>query len=153
DLVSAQVRSAVAFDDQETAREIFDAVAGDQDVSGLVLFTATGETLHSWGSLSKTGQLAKSGVEGRKVYDLGDLVLAVAPVISLEGPRGTLALELSKTRFAESVSATQLNALLIGGVALLLGLGFALWLARSFAARLRTIADTAQLVAAGDLSV
>src|SRR6185295_13228188 len=97
-LVSAQVRSAVAFADKETAREVFDAVSTDQDLLAAVLFDSHGRQLHTWGSPGAVALAAADGVAARKVFELPDRLLAVAPVVSLEGPRGTLTLEFSKAR-------------------------------------------------------
>jgi HAMP domain-containing protein/HPt (histidine-containing phosphotransfer) domain-containing protein len=151
-LLSSQVRSAVAFDDRETAREAFQALASDTDLSGVVLFTARGIVLENWGSLSDLAQQGRTGVTERRVYQLPDRVLALAPVVSAEGPRGTLALELSKADLERGRSEVQRTSLLMGGSALLVGVVLALAIAHSFARRLRAIARVAGLVAAGDLS-
>ena len=151
-LVSAQVRSAVAFDDRETAREVFDAVASDPDLSAAVLYDSSGKVLHSLGSPSSLAQNASGGVAKRKVFDLPDRFLAVAPVESREGPRGTLALEFGKTELQQTRSALQRAALLAGGAALLVGSLLALAIAQSFARRLRAISVVAEKVAGGDLT-
>src|SRR5262245_25293496 len=44
-LVAKEVASAVAFDDKETAREVFDSTAQDQDVESMLLLTESGSTL------------------------------------------------------------------------------------------------------------
>ncbi|MEY2937214.1 MAG: hypothetical protein RL033_7963 [Pseudomonadota bacterium] len=151
-LLSTQVRSAVAFDDRETAREAFEALATDRDLSGVVLFTGKGTVLERWGSLSNLAQDAKSGVTERHVFQLPDRVLAVAPVVSLEGPKGTLALELSKAELERGRSEVQRTSLIMGSLALVVGVLLALAIAQSFARRLRAIASVAGLVAAGDLT-
>lgn len=151
-LLSTQVRSAVAFDDRETAREAFEALASDRDLSGVVLFTAKGTVLESWGSLSSVAQAAQNGVSERRVFELSDRVLAVVPVVSLEGPKGTLALELSKAALESGRSEVQRTSLIMGSTALVIGVLLALAIAQSFARRLRAIASVAGLVAAGDLA-
>ena len=150
-LLSSQVRTAVAFDDRETAREAFTALSSDRDLSGVVLFTEKGTVLESWGSPSELAQRAKSGVTERRVYSLGDRVLAVVPVVSLEGPKGSLALELSKRNLLADRSQVVTSSLLLGSVAFAIGVALALWIAHSFARRLRAIDRVASLVAAGDL--
>lgn len=151
-LLSTQVRSAVAFDDRETAREAFEALASDRDLSGVVLFTGKGTVLERWGSLSGVAQDAKNGVTERRVFELADRVLAVAPVVSLEGPKGTLALELSKAALESGRAEVQRTSLIMGSSALVLGVLLAFGIAQSFARRLRAIASVAGLVAAGDLT-
>ncbi len=150
-LVSQQVRSAIAFDDRETAREVFEAVANDHDLVAATLYRENGRALHSWGQLSDVGEKARSGVDQRHVFNLGDRILAVAPVISPEGPRGTLALELGTDGLREARSAARRDAAATGAVALILGFGLALLIAHSFARRLRAIATVAERVAGGDL--
>jgi two-component system chemotaxis sensor kinase CheA len=150
-LMASQVRSAVAFDDRETAREAFAALASDRDLSGVVLFTEKGTELESWGNPSGLARRAKSGVTERKVFELSDRVLAVIPVVSLEGPRGSLALELSKRNLLTDRSRLLRNSLILGAAALAAGVALALWIAHSFARRLRAIDQVASLVAAGDL--
>jgi two-component system chemotaxis sensor kinase CheA len=80
-----------------------------------------------------------------------DHVTAVAEVVSLEGPRGTIAVELSLLRVAREQRSVQHNALVAGIFALLLGVGGASWIARSISRRLRGIADVADAVAGGNL--
>jgi two-component system, chemotaxis family, sensor kinase CheA len=151
-LVSAQVSSAVAFDDQETAREVFDAVSSDDDLTAAVLWDQTGHVLHSWGNLSVVAQNARRGVPQRKVFELPDRILAVAPVQSREGPWGTLALEFTKAKLLDARADLTRAAALAGGLALLVGFTLALLIAQSFARRLRAIAKVAERVADGDLS-
>ena len=150
-LLSSQVRTAVAFDDRETAREAFTALSSDRDLSGVVLFTEKGTVLESWGNPSELAQRAKSGVTERRVFGLGDRVLAVVPVVSLEGPKGSLALELSKRNLLADRAQVLTSSLLLAGLALVGGVALALWIAHTFARRLRAIDTVASLVAAGDL--
>ncbi len=151
-LVAAQVRSAVAFEDRETAREVFDAVSSDPDLLAAVLFDQSGRSLHIWGTPGSMAQRANGGVDARKVFELSDRFLAVAPVLSLEGPRGTLTLEFTKAQLVQSRAELTRAAALAGGIALLFGSGIALLIARSFARRLRAISVVAEKIAGGDLS-
>jgi two-component system chemotaxis sensor kinase CheA len=151
-LVSAQVSSAVAFDDKETAREVFDAVSSDSDLSAAALWLSDGRMLHSLGAPGAVAQNAKGGVARRQVFNLPDRVLAVSPVQSREGPKGTLALEFSKDELIATRAELQRATLLAGGLALVFGSAFALLIAQSFARRLRAISSVAEKVAAGDLA-
>ena len=150
-LVSQQVRSAVAFDDRETARETFDAVAQDPLVDSIVLFLQDGSTLHSFGNASEAAMAAKNGVEETHLFSLSDRILVVAPVQSLEGPRGTLAIELSTRAVQARANEVEQAAAGVGALALLLGTLLSWWIARSIARRMRVVADAAARAAAGDL--
>jgi HAMP domain-containing protein/HPt (histidine-containing phosphotransfer) domain-containing protein/two-component sensor histidine kinase len=151
-LVSAQVASAVAFEDRETAREVFDAVSSDPDLLAAVLFDQKGKPLHSWGNPGNVAQSASGGVAARKVFELPDRFLAVSPVASREGPHGTLVLEFSKRELEQAQIALERAAVFAGGLALMVGSLLAFLIAQSFARRLRAIAVVSEKVAAGDLS-
>jgi HAMP domain-containing protein/HPt (histidine-containing phosphotransfer) domain-containing protein len=151
-LAATQVRSAVAFDDKETAREVFESLQNDTDLIAVALYVRGGTLLQVRGTPGAVGQNAKGGVEELKVFDLNDRYLAVTPVVSPEGPRGVLTLELSKAGLVQSVDQVQRAAVLAGGVALIIGLLLAVTIARSFAQRLEAIADVAEAVAGGDLN-
>lgn len=151
ELVAQQVRSAVAFDDRATARETFDALAHDPLVTSIILFTQDGHTLHSYGTPSKAAMAAKGGVSQLLHFRLADHVLAVAPVVSAEGPIGTVALELSSKQLKARADKVQQFAALLGLGAVLLGLAAAWLIARSFSRRIRLIADAACRVAEGQL--
>jgi len=119
---------------------------------GAVLWDKDGNALHSWGSPGTVAQNAKYGVPQRKVFELPDRILAVSPVVSREGPRGTLALEFTKAQLVQTRAELTKAGALAGGLALLFGGALALLIAQSFARRLRAIAVVAEQVAAGDLS-
>src|SRR5437667_4015580 len=50
-LVARDARSAVAFADRQTAREVFEAISVDGDVGGVALFGANGVLLESRGEV------------------------------------------------------------------------------------------------------
>jgi HAMP domain-containing protein/HPt (histidine-containing phosphotransfer) domain-containing protein len=151
-LVAAQVRSAVAFDDRETARELFDALSRDPDLISAALFNGSGHDLHAWGTPSGVALSTRLGVQTSRVFELPDRFLAVAPVQSLEGPRGTLILEFSKATLIQSRHEVQRAALFAAGGALCVGVCLAWLIAHSLTRRLRTMASVAERVAAGDLT-
>src|SRR5262245_5401387 len=76
-LLGRQARSAVAFDDRETAREVLGSVAADADVVGLGLYTR-GQPLHREGKLSKPAERAGALLHEDRVYAVGDRLIAVA---------------------------------------------------------------------------
>jgi two-component system chemotaxis sensor kinase CheA len=143
------VKSSVAFDDKETAREVFDAVAQDPDVAALTLVHADGRELHRWGAATFVPPPGAN--PGGSPFRRGERIIVLTPVTSLEGPRGTLALELSTAGLALERARLLRGAAIGGSAALLLGAVLAWLLARSFARRLAIIADVARGVSAGDL--
>ncbi len=150
-LVSKQVESAIAFDDQETAREVFESVAQDHDVESLTLFTAKGDILRARGAVSNQLLAKKTGVTAPEVVNLGERIAVISPVVSLEGPRGTLVLELSMKRLIAESKAVERDVMIAGLLALLIGAVGASLIARSISRRLRAVATVAQAVADGDL--
>jgi two-component system, chemotaxis family, sensor kinase CheA len=150
-LGAKELRSAVAFGDKETAREVFEAIALDPDVEAMGLFLADGEALHERGSLSPIALRARRGVTEARTVSLDDQVIAVATVQSLEGPRGTLVVQLSTESLANRRRQIVTTAVIAGAAALGLGLLLAWLTARPIARRIRRIAEATQAVAAGDL--
>ncbi|MCG8421403.1 MAG: ATP-binding protein [Proteobacteria bacterium] len=150
-LVSEQVRSAVAFDDVETAREIFAAVLKDRDVISIALFYADGRLLHASGDVSDTAVQA-GGTEkfGLVVTEATEVLRVIAPVVSLEGPRGTLTMEVSTSTLEAKRHEITRGALGLGVMALIVGVLMAALIGRSFARRIIAIATVATAVAAGD---
>jgi hypothetical protein len=66
-LVANEVASAIAFDDQETAREVFDSIAQDRDVDSLLLLTASGDALYEHGSPGAWVSAARGGVIEQRI--------------------------------------------------------------------------------------
>ena len=137
-LLGRQARSAVAFDDRETAREVLGSVAADRDVLGLGLFTH-GETLQLEGKLSKPAQRTGEVLHEDCVFAVGDRLIAVSRVRSLEGPTGTLVVELSTQSLDQARRDATRASLLFGGVILLMALALTVTLARSMTRRIRAI--------------
>ncbi len=151
-LASQQLRSAIAFSDQETAREVLGALRKDALIDGVAVYNEKGQRLHGEGTLSEAAHAARFGFSGElRTFYLQGRVLATAPVTSLEGPRGTLVLELSTETANEARDRLIRVALLVGGAALLIG-ALAAWLiARSLAKRVEKVAALTQAVARGEL--
>jgi HAMP domain-containing protein len=149
-LVSDQVKSAIAFADRETAREVFDSVSEDPDVEGLTLLTSTGQVLYARGV---TGDVHGPGVvkEDSEIFSLPEGIQVRRPVVSLEGPQGTLIVRISKRRLRENRRAVERQAVGTGVLALLLGALGAYRIARALSVRLEAIARVAQAVANGQL--
>ncbi len=145
-LIEPQLRTVVAFDDTLTAREVFAPFAADKDVAGLAVYTAAGTLIEGYGrhppSILRSQKIAPPG---------GGRLLVVSPVISREGPVGTLAVVLSTESIATVVSRSATTAAICGGAALVLAALIALVFARSVSVRLKRIATAANKVADGDL--
>ena len=149
-LASLQLRSAVAFNDQQTAREVLGAVAKDPLVKGAAIYADNGVRLGSEGTLSSLAQSARRGFDAPRTFSLPGRVLITVPVTSLEGPRGTLVMELSTTPANAAQRQLIRVALSVGTGALLLGTLLAWGIARSLASRVERIAKAASAVAQGD---
>ena len=149
-LASRQLRSAVAFKDEETAREVLDAILKDPLVKGSGLYREDGTRLHSVGTLSELALSARRGFGEPRTFSLPGRILVTIPVRSLEGPRGTLVMELT-TGPANAARVHLIRAAVgIGSGALLLGILFAWGIAHSMARRVEDIAHAASDVAQGD---
>ncbi|MEO7733491.1 MAG: ATP-binding protein [Kofleriaceae bacterium] len=140
-LLAGQVRTAVAFSDRETAREVLSALTADPEVVAITLFADHGEPLFRTGTPGRWVERARDGNLAEQVFHVGDRVAMIAPVDSLEGPRGTLVIELSSTRMESFRSALTVNALAVGGGALAFGAIAAYLIARSLVRRLRAIIE------------
>ncbi len=126
-MLSHQVRSAVAFADQATAREVLESLNVDPEIVATVLFSSTGEQLYEHGTPSTWVAKAAVGVTAVRLVSFADRRAVVAPVVSLEGPRGTLVIEVSMDQIAAHDRAITRTAIAAGAIALLVGF-FAVWL-------------------------
>jgi two-component system chemotaxis sensor kinase CheA len=152
ELARHQLRSSIAFSDAETAREVLAAITKDPRVDGIAVYTEKGALLHREGKLSDLALASRLGFRGQpRSFYLPGRVLSVAPVVSLEGPKGTVVLELSMRSVLEARDALVRAALFVGAFAVLLG-ALASWLiARSLSMRVERIASAAAKMAEGDL--
>ncbi len=148
-LLSHQLAPAVAFGDRATAREVLTSLAADPDVAGGVLCLANGRALHAVGKITTACPTAEQATSG--VTATPELVVVVTKVVSPEGPRGTLVIELSTSRLREGQRSVTMTAVFVGCLALAAGVLAAWLIARSIARRLRRIADVASAVTAGAL--
>jgi signal transduction histidine kinase/HAMP domain-containing protein len=147
-LIEPQLRTVIAFDDALTAREVFAPFSADKDVAGLAIYTAEGQVIGS------IGEYPPRIVKGARVAPVtGPRLLVITPVISREGPVGTLAIVLSTESVGTVVRRNTMTAIVCAGAALVLAALIALALSRSVAARLQGIARTANKVAEGDLTL
>jgi signal transduction histidine kinase len=150
-LLSQQLAPAIAFRDRATARELLGSLVQDPDLVSAALYTADGRLLHAVGALGTAATPPASVATARSVDVTDEHIIVRSPVVSAEGPRGTLVIDLSTQRLRENRRAVTLTAFAVGGLVLGCGVLAAWLIARSLAARLRRIADAASAVAAGNL--
>jgi HAMP domain-containing protein len=150
-VMAQQVTSAVAFSDKETAREVLRSIDADTDVTSVALYNEDGAVLYTSGAPSITGSRAVRSTQVA-LTDEGSRIVVVSPVLSVEGPRGALVIELSTASLREARTRIVWLALLTGAAALTCGIGFAWYIARRLARRLSAIANVATAVAQGDLT-
>src|SRR5688572_20553345 len=143
ELLGAQLRSAVAFADRETAREVMTSLSADADLAAATVYGAGGEELYATGAPSAWTRDARAGVADKRVFHIGDRAIVAAPIVSLEGPRGVLVIEVSMRRVLADQKALLWIAIAIGAASLVVGVIAAWLIARSFVRRLRAIADVA----------
>jgi two-component system chemotaxis sensor kinase CheA len=151
-LVARQVESAVAFDDRATVREVFDAMAADKDIRAIALYDAAGRALFIYGEFDNPLAVSPRAAEENGTELLSSGIRSTVPVISKEGPRGTLVLELSGAALGEERRRIQTVALVVGLAALGVGLTASWLIARSLGKRLRRMTAVTAAVAAGNLT-
>lgn len=149
EFLAQQVRTAIAFDDKETAREVFDAAHNSSEILYVALFRSDGRLLFADGG----GDLvAPQRVTTARLETDGARMRVLAPVTSVEGPKGTLVVELDRARLQEEIRAVRLAALGIGAAGLMVGCLAAWLVGTSFARRIQRVKRRATEVAKGDLA-
>ena len=149
DLFANELRSAVAFADHATAGEVLEPLAADRDVAGIVLYGSDGAVLYRAGTPSAWVEQAKRGVVDRRVLHVHGRVAVVSPVAALEGPRGTLVIELDTARIHADQARVTRTAIGVGIAVLAFGTLVAWSIARSLVRRLRAIGTVATAVTSG----
>lgn len=150
ELGAKQAASAVAFSDRETAHEALSSIESDPDVAAMILFGANHQALYTHGEPSRW--VSKVGDRDARVVESTGRISALAPVESLEGPRGVLVVQLSTDGLDSARTHARTMALAVGFIALGFGLGIAWLIARRLTRRLSAITEVAVAVAAGDLT-
>jgi two-component system chemotaxis sensor kinase CheA len=150
-VMSSQVTSAVAFADRETAREVLQSIDADPDIASVTLYGDAGRVLYAQGTPLAASAASATAATPRTI-DQGTRIAAVTPVVSLEGPRGVLVIELSTASLRAARDHVRWLAFLTGLAAVAAGVIAAWLIARRLARRLRAIANVAGAVAGGDLS-
>lgn len=148
-LSSQQLESVVAFDDRQTAREVFGSLRLDEDVLSVGIYREDGGLIVASGALPTTWA---GKVTAASVVDASGWIQAVAPVVAREGPRGAVVLRISTARLEKLRRQAFYDSALVGLIAIGAALLLAWIIAGTVARRLGQIARAADLVAGGDLS-
>lgn len=146
ELSSVQLRSAIAFDDRETARETLNGIVRDGDVVAVHLFNEARELLHSYGRAMPEGI-----VEGAPPIRADGTIAIVMPIRSLEGPRGSIAIAISTSSLASERSRIIGITVVVAIVAALFAFAIAFPISRSMSKRIQAVARYATVIASGDL--
>jgi two-component system NtrC family sensor kinase len=148
-LMSSQLEAAVAFEDRQTAREVFASMRLDGDIISIGLYRESGRMIQGSGP----AEPAWKSLATKESLDVGaERLEAVAPVRSREGPRGTLVLALGTARFARLEAEALRGSMLVGLGAAALALILSWVIAGTVVKRLQRIAQVAGRVAEGDLT-
>jgi signal transduction histidine kinase len=150
-LMAHQLESAIAFHDVETARETLDSLQIDEDVESAVVFTSHGDVLYSIGTPDGALPELVASTDHRGVVAVDGSIIALAPIVSAEGPRGVVAVELSTAHASASQRTVTWIAIAVGGVTVAIGIIAAWLIARSLVKRLHRLSTAAARVSAGEL--
>jgi signal transduction histidine kinase len=149
-LAARQLESAIAFGDRETAREVLDSLAKDNDLAGATVYASDGTILYHIGTPTVGEQMSATT---QRLIPTDDGVEVIAPIVSKEGPRGVVVIELD----SKSSEREQHDAILRSIVfcIAMLGVGvIAAWLiTRTIAHRVHGLADVAEVIAEGCLDI
>ena len=147
-LFSKELEPAIAFADRQTTREVFATAADDEEVQGFALFAANGVLLG--GSKSIVRPAAPSA---RALTRTDAAIIAVVPVVSPEGPRGTLVVEISVAPIRAARHRVIGTSLAAGAISLAIGLIASWIIGASFSRRLKRIQSATNTLARGQLDV
>jgi signal transduction histidine kinase len=150
-LVSDQLSPAIAFRDRVTAREVLGSLSIDPEIRSAVVCTSDGVVLYATPSAAPNACATALAGDSRTIQADDERVTVIAPIVTREGPRGTVIIEFSTARLRSGSRTEAITATAVGGLVLAGGVTVAYLLARSLAKRLRRIADVASAVTAGDL--
>jgi len=142
-----QLLPVIAFSDAVTAREIFESLALDTDVTGLAVYAASGEVIEGVGDYPPR-------VTRDEPLDKADRapIIVTAAVTSREGVTGQLYVALTNARITHAQLQMWWISFGTGAVALLIAMGLAFPIAKRLTRRLSGIVDTAMSIARGEFS-
>ncbi len=147
EIASVQLRSAIAYDDRETARETLNGIVRDDDVVAVHLFNAAGTLLHAYGRTMPAGI-----VEGAPPVSVAGTFAVVMPIRSLEGPTGSIEIAVSTSALTAERTRIIRLTVLVAVIAALLALAVAFPIARRMSRRIKKVARYATAIASGELA-
>jgi two-component system chemotaxis sensor kinase CheA len=147
--LAKEAEPAIAFDDAQTTREILEATSLDPEVASMTLYKSNGAVLGAIGE----PMIAPETVHHPELRQTETVLAVLAPVISKEGPRGTLVVELSRNGILEQKARGKRDAAFAGLLAAAIGLAASWLIGGSFARRVRKIQRATQAFEAGNLDV
>ena len=144
-LAAKHLEPAVAFGDRQTAREVFEAMAQDDELIGAAVLNARGAVIEGRGAFEVPSAIS----DQITLLHRADRITVTAPIRTLEGPRGTAVVDVSIAAYATSRAAIWKRATFAALAALVLGAAFAGVLARSLSRRLESITRAASAIGSG----
>ena len=141
-----ELAPVVAFNDHLTAREVFESVMEDHDVDGLGVYREDGELLEGVGIRPNALASITADVHAQKGH-----VIAVADIKSREGRSGRVFVSLTSKAINDLERRNAWFAAAIAAAVVLCAFILAMRTSHRIAARLGSIADAANRMAAGDL--
>lgn len=144
-LAAKHLEPAVAFGDRQTAREVFEAMAQDDELIGAAVLDARGVVIEGRGAV----EIPTSAPDEVSLVHRPGRISVTAPIRTLEGPRGTAVVDVSTAAHAASQAAIWKRAAVAALVALVLGVALAGLVARSLSRRLESITRAASAIGNG----
>ncbi len=155
DITAQNVASALVFDDVEAVKTSLQLLKSAPEVQ-FALVIKDGKELGAFQPENTTSirtainDALKANI---RLSVIGSISLAIVPITGEKGTIGTLALGLSRNRLIEDVQQSRIVAIMVGLGILLVG-GVLMWfLVTRLTQPLKTLAQAAAKVAAGDTTV
>jgi two-component system, chemotaxis family, sensor kinase CheA len=159
-LLSQGTQSAVAFTDKETAREVLEAAALDTDIRAVSLLDSKQNVIGEVGEAKMESSLSQAlGAVGSNeetnivCQHTSARIGCAAKVISREGPRGVIVVEMSTASIDTEMRRVVKTGLIAGAIALMVGLIASLIMGTRIGRRLRRIQSATQAFSTGKLDV
>jgi HAMP domain-containing protein/HPt (histidine-containing phosphotransfer) domain-containing protein len=147
ELASVQLRSAIAFDDRETARETVNGIVRDEDVVSVRLYNETGEELHAYGPPPGTIVADLPPVRVRDTFVIAKSIRA------LEGPRGLIEIAVSTHTLGLERARIIRITMVVAIIAALFAFAIAFPIARRMTNRIQSVSRYAAGIAKGSLAI
>jgi signal transduction histidine kinase/HAMP domain-containing protein len=144
--LQTQLQPAIALDDHDVARSLFDAYAADRELDGIAVYATDGELIEGRGH-----RPARFDASDPETVSDARHVRTTAWIESSNGRRGRLYLSFSTELNDAAQRREQWVAAAIGTAIASFALLLAVWTSGRMSRRLVSIADAADRMAAGEL--